>query len=706
MKWLLKKCLLLLLFFAADAVVAADKISFNRSIRPILSDKCFACHGPSHHRKADLRLDSFQGATDRTRKGGPAILPGKPDSSLLIERVYSTDPDEVMPPPDSHKLLSRSEKELLKRWIASGAKYEKHWSLTPLRHGHSGKTIDRFVSDHLSKAGLKSKPEADKRTLIRRLCLDLTGLPPTVEQIKRFLNDESDDAYARLVDRLLASPRYGEHMAHYWLDLVRYGDTHGLHGDNYREMFAYRDWVIRAFNRNQPFDRFAVDQIAGDLHRKPTRDQLIASGYNRLHISNSAGSALKEELYVNNVRDRVDTFGTVFLGLSLNCASCHDHKFDPISQKEYYQLFAFFNNIDGPPDNGGKKNHPPFLKLSKNTTTMIMKERKQPRPAYVLIRGEYQNRGERVGRRTPAALPAMKARLPRNRMGLAQWLFDRNHPLTARVAVNRFWQQLFGVGLVKTSEDFGSQGEWPSHPKLLDFLASEFIQSGWDVKSLLRMIVLSKTYRQSSTAPAEEYKRDPDNRLLARGPRFRLDAEVLRDQALYVAGQLNLTMYGKSRKIPQPPGLWQSVALGGSNTGKFVPDQGADILRRSVYSFWKRAYPPPSMTLFNAPNREVCVSRRERTNTPLQALVLMNETQYFTAAKELAKLTLAGNHEDPKRIAWAYERITSHLPDKQEQAALLASLQKLRRHYPNNEQAAWTLLINGLLNLDIVKTKG
>jgi hypothetical protein len=510
-------------------------------------------------------------------------------------------------------------------------------------------------------------------------------------------------------------------------------------------MFHYRDWVIKAFNANQPFDQFTIDQVAGDLYSEPSTNQLVASGFNRLHISNSAGSALQAELYVNNVVDRVNAIGTVFLGLTLGCTACHNHKYDPITQKEYYQLFAFFNNLDGPPDNKGHKSPVPNLALptpeqalqaeslqnqisgtqdSKQKkslqakldalkkqyfTTLIMKERKSPRKAYILVRGEYNHQGEEVGRATPAFLPPMAKDLPLDRMGFAQWLIDPQHPLTARVAVNRFWQQLFGFGLVKTSEDLGSQGEWPSHPELLDYIARSFVDNGWNVKALMKQMVMSQTYRQRSDAGAESYLRDPQNRMLSRGPRFRMDAEMLRDQALYVSGQLVETMYGPSVKPPQPPGLWKSVSLPGvSKPDRFVADQGEATLRRSIYTYIKRAYPPPAMSIFNAPNRETCVARRERTNTPLQALVLMNEEQFFEAARKLAVQTLETESGDAHRLQQAFEKLTARTCTKQELQLLTTGLEGFRNHFrnaPDSELLAWIMVMNSLLNLDILKNK-
>ena len=725
-------------FILFAGTVESKEIQFNRDVRSILSNNCFQCHGPSGNPEADLRLDSFESATDW------AIVPGEPEESSFVERILSDDTDEVMPPPDSHKKLDQKEKEILVEWIRSGAQYQDHWSLLPIRDFQSEDNVDLFVQRRLEKEELKSQPIADKLSLIRRATLDLTGLPPTPEEIDAFVADQSKDAWSTLVDRLLGSKRYGEHMARYWLDLVRYGDSHGIHADNYREMFFYRDWVIKAFNANQPFDEFCIDQIAGDLRSDPSIDHKIASGFNRLHISNSAGSALKEELHVNNVTDRVNAVGTVFLGLTLGCAACHDHKFDPISQAEYYQLFAFFNNMDGPPDNKGHKSPVPKLtlptpdqiaaadalraqiadakgdqatqlrkQLAKLTdqfpATLIMKERKTPRPAYILVRGEYDNRGEQVERKTPDALPPMNPELPLDRMGFAHWLVDPNHPLLARVTVNRFWQQLFGVGLVKTSEDLGSQGSWPSHPELLDYLARTFIDSGWDVKALMRQIAMSKTYRQRSDAGAESYAADPENRLLARGPRFRMDAEMLRDQALFVSGRLNETMYGPSVKPPQPPGLWRSVSLPGtSRPDRFVPDKGSATVRRSVYTYWKRAYPPPTMTIFDAPNRETCIARRERTNTPLQALVLMNEQQFFESAQQLAMRKLADTDNDNTRLNRAMQRLTARPCSAEELELFQGALSDFRNHYrdqPDAEQRAWTMIISAMFNLDIVKNK-
>lgn len=789
--------------------VAGEAINFNRDVRPILSNRCFHCHGPNEHdRQAELRLDQADGPEGAHRElyGTQAIKPGSLNDSELWRRITSDD-DDVMPPPDSAKKpLSDDEKSIIKRWIEDGAKYTAFWSFTPpqrpslpeVQHQRwSQQPIDRLILRRLEAEGMTPKPMADRRTLIRRLSLDLTGLPPTREEIRRFLDDTSSDAYEHLVDRLLAAPQYGEHMTKYWLDLVRFADTNGIHHDHYRDMTPYRDWVIRAFNQNVPYDQFVKDQLAGDLYAEPTRDQLVASGFNRLHLIIDRGTALPEESYTRNVVDRVTAVGTAFMGMTVQCAVCHDHKYDPITTKDFYQLFAFFNNLDAPPETGGRQGtdferglQPPYIRLStaaqddrlaefdrqigeataqvkqieeeagkatedeqKQTlaaklkeaktgldqvrkekqnydaaipVAMVMKEKADIRPAYILIRGQYDKPGDRVERDTPAFLhPLKETGKPRTRMDLAEWFVSPEHPLTARVAVNRFWQQLFGVGLVKTSEDFGAQGEWPSHPELLDYLAVSFKETRWDVKALVKQIVLSETYKQASVASPQEFEADPENRLLSRGPRFRMDSEVIRDQILATSGLLSKQMFGKSVKPPQPSGLWESVSMPSSYPRVYEADTGDKIYRRSLYTFWKRGMPPPQMTILNAPSREACIARRERTNTPLQALLLMNEPEYLKAARHLAEKTIADRSASPEnRLDTLYETITAKLPDADESAALLSMAKDLEAIYQGNatlanalcdgvqvpdgattsELAAWTMLASTIYNLDITKT--
>ncbi len=793
-------------------MASAAEVQFNRDIRPLLSDRCFRCHGPDEHeRKAKLRLDQADGPEGayRNHKGSIALKPGSTELSSLWQRITSDDPDEIMPPPEAKKPpLTAAEKALVKRWIEEGANYEDFWAFVPPRHpalptvsnpDWSEKPIDLFVFRRLDAEGLKPKPRADRRTLIRRATLDLTGLPPTREEIHEFLEDTSPNAYEHLIDRLLDKSQYGEHMTKYWLDLVRFADTNGIHHDHYRDLTPYRDWVIRAFNRNLGYDEFVKYQLAGDLYDEPSRDQLIASGFNRLHLIIDVGTALPEESHTRNVIDRVTAVGTAFMGLTVQCAVCHDHKFDPVTAKDFYQLYAFFNNLDAQPETGGRSGtdflrglQAPYINLTspaqetklkvlsaavksgnaevktlkqrlseakgageketlrkqlasaeKNLkaardkrdalvmtipAAMTMKEREDIRPAHILIRGAYDNPGARVERDTPAFLPPMQSSSEtKTRMDLARWFVAPENPLTARVAVNRFWQQFFGVGLVKTSEDFGSQGEWPSHPDLLDHLAVSFVESGWDIKALVRQIVLSETYQQRSETAPEEFRRDPENRLLSRGSRFRMDSELIRDQVLATSGLLNKAMFGKSVKPPQPEGLWRSVAMPSSYPKEFKPDSGDQIYRRSLYTFWKRGMAPPQMTILNAPTREACIARRERTNTPLQALLLMNEQEYVKAARHLAHRTISQHLDSSpsERLTAIYETITSHVPDEKEHAILLQAYrdfvslydadrelaellcrgQKPPERHSTADLAAWTMLASAIYNLDITKTR-
>jgi hypothetical protein len=1009
-------------------------IQFNREIRPILADTCFPCHGfDANKRKADLRLDTLEGAT-ALHQGHQAIKPGDVSGSELWRRVNATDPKVVMPPPDAKRKLKAEEIALLRQWIEQGAIYQKHWSFEPplrppiptvRRTEWPRNDVDRFILGTLEAKKLEPTPEARKETLIRRLTLDLTGLPPTLDEVGAFLADQHPDAYERLVDRLLQSPRYGEQMARYWLDVARYGDTHGLHLDNERSLWPYRDWVVNAFNHNLPFDQFTKWQLAGDLLPNPTREQLVASGFNRCNVSTSEGGAIDEEFQVRYAVDRVETTSTAFMGLTMGCAVCHDHKLDPITQKEFYQMFAIFNNISEKAMDGNALLPPPSLPLAtpeqqkqldqfearakeigeqvqktvatldyadpasltnaskpepkeitwinedfpakadvtvnsgnepnkwitraegpvfdgeraieragkglhqvffstcaeplaigsgdrlfayvyldpkdppkavmlqyhtdewrnranwgdpdaipygtKDTTekvqigtlpeagkwvrlevsatklglargtkvtgmaftlfdgraywdkaglvslndpaqdpalslkawekqeralkaqsqvpeeikdllkkrqadlkeaerrklrdyfltyvyadpqsalgplraelktinekrqgiekemtaTMISRELDKPRPTWVLIRGQYDKHGDPVGPGVPSVLPPLPACDVTNRLTLARWLVDPKHPLTARVTVNRFWQQFFGVGLVKTAEDFGAKGEWPSHPELLDWLATEFIRTGWDVKQFVRLLVTSATYRQDSRVTPKLVELDPENRLLARGPRYRLDAEELRDSALYLGGFLNLTIGGHGVRPYQPPGIWEAVGYTTSNTAKYTQDHGDALYRRSLYIFWKRTAPPPSMTTFDAPSREQCRARRERTDTPLQALLMLNDPQYFEAARHLGyRMLHEGGANDVARLGYGFRLATARPPTGSEADVLADTLAAQRAHYeadpeaakkavavgespvPNDvaptELAAYTMIANLILNLDEVVTK-
>jgi hypothetical protein len=937
----------------------SGQVSFNRDVRPIFSENCYHCHGPdANTRKAELRLDIEASAFAPHGEFAAPIVRGDPGASPLYQRITSPLKSEIMPPIDSHKSLTDAEKGLIRNWIAQGAKWEGHWAFVPPRKVMPPKSewgmgpIDAFIFSKQQELGLSPNPRADREVLARRLALDLIGLPATPQQVATFGADQRPNAYEIYVDSLLASPAFGEHQARFWLDAARYADTHGLHLDNYREIWPYRDWVVDAFNRNQPFDEFTVEQIAGDLLPSPTQAQLLATGFSRCSPTTSEGGAIDEEYRAIYAKDRTETVSTVFLGLTVGCAACHDHKFDPITQKDFYQFSAFFNNIDGPIMDGnaydtrpnlvmprpqdeaswppirdayqsserrldalrGERNdayeawlaagefaapeadvssvwdaeltpveagqellqfvnlptelatwnrdqpftfmldfkipkipagterlaaskfdgdrgwrlfvlpgdisqpdryrlrfelihslvnrqlismttksrryipllagktlpltvsydgsgkalglvlgapdrltidgpllvdnlqgdfanlgdllvtHPRIkanaeeeqteddnseakapmaalaMRLSlydsaiplylfghqkqmktlvetfaqpeadrakrdgnllKNyylevvdplyraaqrahaslevgyqfiydqaTISLVMKEREEAAMAHILNRGEYDKKGEEVSAAIPAVLGQMSPDVPRNRLGLARWLVDEKNPLTARVTVNRVWQNLFGTGLVATSEDFGTMGENPSHPELLDWLAVDFRENGWDLKALIKQIVATETYQQDAKIDAAEYAIDTDNRFLARGPRYRLDAEVIRDQALFVGGALDDTRGGPPVKPYQPVGIWNAVAYSGSNTRFYQQDEGPALYRRSLYTFWKRTAPPPNMTIFDAPSRENCTVRRERTNTPLQALILMNDPQFFEAARMLAQRSL------------------------------------------------------------------
>lgn len=1024
-------------WFGASGTTAADRtIEFNRDVRPILSNNCYYCHGPDkNHRQAGLRLDQSDAAKSKLESGQVAITPHSVDASSLISRITAADPNIKMPPVDSGKSLTAAEIETLKLWIAQGAEYQGHWSfIPPVRRelpvtkftGSVRNPIDLFILSRLEKEGLEPSVEADKVALIRRVTLDLTGLPPTPAEVDAFLADTATDAYENLVNRLLASPRYGEHQARIWLDAARYGDTHGLHLDNERSLWPYREYVIKAFNQNLPFDQFTIEQLAGDLLPEASVNQKVASGFNRCNVSTSEGGSIDEEVLVRYAVDRTETFSTVFLGLTLQCAVCHSHKFDPISQKEFYSLYSYFYSMSDRAMDGNALLPPPILKLptdeqssrmreldveaaaiqksiatelenaryvdplegteppvdalvvtrrefvwfdddllpsgaqlqgntpwkfvtraegpvysgdksstrtaqglsqhfftganpglkvsdgdtlfayvyldpanppksimlqfndgfwehrvnwgdedaigfgAKNTpakrlagrlppagqwvrlevdaaevglkpgstingwaftqfdgtvywdragivsrtsllpsefesqllweqsesptpsaslpahiqaalkveaaqrtpeqkkqlrehflqylftgtkatfatlrsrqaevdrqrkeldtlipATMVSEDMPQPRDAFVLIRGAYDKKGEKVDRGVPAVFPPLPAGAPNNRLGLAKWLVAPEHPLVSRVIVNRFWQQFFGTGIVKTAEDFGAQGAWPTHPELLDWLSTEFIQTGWDVKRMLKLIVMSGAYRQSAKVSPGLLARDPDNLLLARGPRFRLDAEVIRDSILYSSGLLVENFGGKSVKPYQPEGIWEAVAFVGSNTREFKPDMGQGLYRRSLYTFWKRTAPPPSMSTFDAPSRENCTVRRPRTNTPLQALALMNDKQYIDAGKKLAERMMQEGGATPEdRLVYGFRLMVARRPTEKElsalrrtydkQAALFAAdqpaAQKLLAYgdlarNPNLdpvEYAAWTMMANLLINLDETITK-
>tara|TARA_B100000519_G_scaffold129242_2_gene111585 strand:- start:425 stop:3640 length:3216 start_codon:yes stop_codon:yes gene_type:complete len=1025
--------LLVVTLTATSTLFAADSsVDFSKDILSVLSDRCFKCHGPDEaERVSDLRLDTKEGIFSTLDSDVVAVVPGKLNASEMIKRITSDNPDLKMPPEDSGKVLSEAEIDALKQWVSNGAEWEEHWAfISPtkpeapraIRKWKPVNPVDLFIHQRLKAERLQPSPKADKQTLIRRVTLDLTGLPPTVEAIDAFLADTSDDAFEKVIDRLMKSERYGEHMARHWLDAARFADTHGLHLDNERQIWPYRDWVINAFNQNMPFDQFTTEQLAGDLLPEPSLEQRVATGFNRCNVTTSEGGSIDEEYYVRYAVDRVNTTSTVWMGLTSGCAQCHDHKFDPLTQKEFYQLFSYFFSLtekamdgnallpppvvkvpsedqvtnkdritkeladakalaektitdfqytdanasdtpfeisreervwiddelpagaqqagdgDGPwqfvsgPDHpvfSGEKSHtrtgeglnqhfftgateplviaendvfftyvfldpdnPPesiqlqfndgswdhrahwgadkcFLPGKKNAlnfpmgalpktgewvrlevpaktvglnpgakingwaftqfggtthwdkagivttaalndeqlasistweayqkaiskaglpenigklidvaadqrnddqknqilryyltnvnpkskaalaapvakqaelqkaledlekaipSSLVMEDRAEKRQAHILERGEYTLKRDPVESAVPEWLGTSKEDAPNNRLGLAQWLVDPSHPLTSRVTVNRLWQQFFGIGIVRTSEDFGVQGERPVHPELLDWLAIEFIENGWDVQAFQKTLLLSATYQQSSRVTKSNWEADPENRLLASGPRHRLDAEVIRDQALAVSGLLVGNIGGKSVKPYQPAGLWKPVGFGGSNTSVFNQDSGDALYRRSMYTFWKRTVPPPTMSIFDAPDRETCQVRRARTNTPLQALALMNDVQFLEAARHFAERIITnGGATSADRIDYAYRSVLSRTPKPSERAVVeglfneyLAEFQstegaateflnvgesKRNEELEANELGAWTMVAHMLLNLSETVTK-
>jgi hypothetical protein len=1052
-RFLMPAFVLASLCLGATAVRSEERLQYNRDIRPILAENCFTCHGPdSASRKSGLRLDQRASAVKRE-----AIVPGQPAKSGIVERIFAADPKEVMPPRKTLKTLTTAQKATLRRWIAEGAEYQPHWSFLPVQRpavpavknkAWVRNPIDNFILARLEKVGLSPAPEADRRTLARRASLDITGLPPAPAEVEAFVNDPAPDAYERYVDRLLKSPHWGEHRARYWLDAARFADSNGIHFDNYREIYSYRDWVITAFNRNLPFDQFTIEQLAGDLLPKRTLDQLVATGFNRCNITTNEGGAIDEEYLVLYTRDRTETVSRVWLGLTANCCVCHDHKYDPVSMRDFYSMSAFFNNTTQRAMDGNIKDTPPIirvprledrprwdavgkelaglrtqtdarkqaaradferwltavaskevtvasfrgmglrlraplsegtgntirlsvddkerqitlpsgigwadghvaakafksqpgaavevtdagdfekdqafsygawvrlkgngttgaiaarmddkndfrgwdlwvennrvgthiihkwpgdalkvtaqkplpagqwqhvcvtydgsgkaagvkiyingveqparqvfadalkntirtkvpLKLAQRHTTArldgvrvqdlrlygralsaaeveylargtraawlasrpaagrsagekdelfgwwlpaqdetyrtlsrkltelereqsslaargtvahVMQEQPTEPIAYILFRGDYDKRRDKVKAATPHSLPPMPADLPHNRLGFAKWLLRPEHPLTARVTVNRFWQEVFGTGIVRTTGDFGVAGELPSHPLLLDWLAVEFRERGWDMKEFFKLLVTSAAYRQSALVTKDRLEKDPSNRLLSRGPRYRLDAEMIRDYALASSGILVRKLGGPSVKPYQPEGVWEAVGMIGSNTREYRRDKGEDLYRRSLYTFWKRAAPPASMDILNAPNRETCTVHRERTNTPLQALVTLNDPQFVEAARHLAQLTLKESAAKiDAHIDFMARRLLCRPLRPEELKVVRESADDLLAYYKAHPKdahklisvgesrpdatldaptlAAWTMVANEMLNLDEVLNK-
>lgn len=828
---------LLTLFVAASNVHAQGKVQFARDVLPILSTHCFTCHGPDAKlQKAGLRLDLFETATKKLKSGSRAVVPGNVKESELLARIFSDDDNERMPPKSAKKTLTDAEKALLQCWIEEGAEYQRHWAFVvpkaaqpPVDNSKwSHNPIDQFLLERMRKEGLKPSPEADRYTLARRLAIDLTGLPPTIEMVDRFVSDKSGDAYEKYIDRLLGTPAYGERWAHVWLDLARYADSNGFATDNARTIWKYRDWVIDAINKNQPFDQFTIEQVAGDMLPNATNQQILATAFHRNTLTNDEGGTSDEEFRAAAVVDRVNTTMQVWMGVTMACAQCHDHKYDAISQEEYFRLYAIFNQtedsdkgdnspnlisittdeqkkktelesviaklekdllavnskvdeaqvkweqdkkatdkapaaikkilaLDAKKRNDAQKAEvkkyyrstlPEFKAVSdqlaaskkqydavKGVPTPIMKELPagKQRVTKIHIRGNFLDEGKQVQPGLPALFHAMPKGAPPNRLTLANWLVSPDNPLTARVAVNRYWEQIFGLPLMESPDDYGIRGKMPTHPELLDWLAVTFSSPrpsggegpgvrglGWDVKQLLKLIVTSAAYRQVSTVTPALIERDPDNRYLARGPRFRSSAETIRDQSLYVAGLLSPKMYGAPVRPPRPK-LGLTAAFGGSTD--WETSAGDDKYRRALYTQWRRTTPYPSMTTFDAPSRTVCSITRPRTNTPLQALVTLNDPVYVEAAQALGRrMVKDGGATLESKLTFGFRLCLARPPREIEMKRLTELYTKAQAAYAKDakaalqmatdpigplpkgmespEMAAWTVVGNVLLNLD------
>lgn len=765
------------------------EVNFDREVRPILSEHCFPCHGPdSEQRRAGLRLDTKEGLFGEI-DGIIPIVPGEPKRSEVLARILHSDPDELMPPPEAHNPLSPKQIGVLQRWVAEGAVWQRHWAFEPILKpalppmidpSWIKNEIDLFIQERHQTHALVGAPQAERTELVRRLSLDLHGLPPDPALVDEFVSDVRPDAYERLLDRLFASPRYGERMVWDWLDAARYADSNGYQGDRERTMWPWRDWAAQALNRNIPFDEFTIQQLAGDLLPQATQEQILATGFSRNHMINGEGGRIPEENRIDYVMDMAETMGTVWLGLTVNCCRCHDHKFDPLSQRDYYGLFAFFNQtpvtgaggdpqtapvlevpaekdrarraelvslrkalerrissaeadvwrevwqekedaeliklldasvskrkdaeIDvliqkGPQGSGEYKEALRSLKKTRQELNsveqripkvMVMADRAEPRESFILNRGLYNQPGAKVTAATPTALPPMPSTEPRNRLGLARWLVSPSNPLTARVFVNRQWALFMGQGLVATPEDFGSQGERPSHPDLLDWLASRFIESGWDIKGLHRTIVESATYRQTSRIHGQKLEIDPENRLYARGPRYRLPSWMIRDQALAASGLLVDTIGGPPVKPYQPDGVWADFSFGNK---RYKADSGQALYRRSLYTFWRRIIGPTMF--FDAAKRQTCVVKSARTNTPLHALATMNDVTYVEASRALAERVMISESTSIDRLRLAFRITTGRSPEQDELDLLQASFERTLDAYRSSPEDAVAFLSQG-----------
>nr|WP_215224555.1 PSD1 and planctomycete cytochrome C domain-containing protein [Echinicola shivajiensis] len=742
---------------------AEEKIDFNAEIRPIINNKCISCHG-GVKQSGEFSLLFESEALSATKSGEPAIIPGHAEESEMIKRILHEDPEVRMPPEGPQ--LSQEEVDVLKKWINQGAKWEDHWSFIPPQQPElpevsesdwAKNPIDAFVLEKMEEKGLSPSPQASPASLARRLSLDLTGLPPTEELVQRLKDNPDLDNYEKIVDELLASPQYGERWAAMWMDLARYADTKGYQKDRHRPMWKFRDWVIDAFNQDMPFDQFTIEQIAGDLLPDPSKEQLIATGFHRNTMTNDESGTDDEEFRVSAVLDRVNTTWEVWQGITFACVQCHSHPYDPIKHEEFYEFYAFFNNTKDADTWTDSPTLPVYTKIEEKERQSILNwidsvntlapqakyqfahqvdeketelEKIKPDPlpvmselpegerrkTFVFERGNWMEHGEEVQPGVPGSMPTFPETYQKNRLGLAKWLVNKENPLTARVTVNRLWAQLFGRGIVETQEDFGSQGFAPTHPELLDWMATNWMhEQNWQFKPLLKMMVMSATYRQSSEVSKKALEKDAANYWLSRGPRVRLTAEQVRDQALAVSGLLSKKMFGPSVMPPQPDGVWQVI----NNPEKWILSKGEDQHRRGIYTYWRRTSPYPSMVSFDSPSREFCVNRRIRTNTPLQALVTMNDPVYVEAAQALAKRMRSEGDVIEEQLSKGYEMALFHQPDQKVLASLKDLYQTAYQHFKESgeglenlgakqmdtELNALTMVANAILNLDGFITK-
>jgi hypothetical protein len=707
---------------ASPAFAADPPVDFQRDVRPILSNRCFKCHGPGTQ-KSGVRLDSLDHAMKKD-----AIVPGDPAKSEILARIAAKDDDERMPPADAGPPLTEKQIAILKAWIASGAEYKPHWAFVPPTKfqvsSSKFQVIDHFIHERLKKEGLTPSPQADKHTLIRRVTLDLIGLLPSPEEVDAFVKDESPKAYETLVDRLLASPHYGERQARHWLDLARYADSNGYTVDGARSIWPYRDWVINAYNRDMPFDQFTIEQLAGDLLPKPSKEQLIATGFHRNTGFNEEGGADPEQFRVERVIDRTNTTAAVWLGLTMGCAQCHDHKYDPVSQKDYYRLYAFFNNCDEPtlPVGGNAELEAKVNELTKKSealkaagkldegmkvdaeikktqgrtpTTLILRERKTPRESYVQLRGDFLRKGDPVTPGFPTTI-STPSNATLTRLDLAKWLVSNVNPLTARVVVNRAWQQLFGKGIVETENDFGIQGSLPSHPELLDWLAIDLRDKGWSVKKLLKQIVMSETYKQSSVVRPADAEKDPNNKWLARQSRLRLEAEIIRDVALTASGLLSKKIGGPGVYPPLPAEVFTFT----QNKKSWVESKGENRYRRGMYTFLWRQSQHHLLTTFDGADAQTACTKRNRSNTPLQALHLANDPAFVEFFAALGKrIEKDGPKDDAGKIAFAYRLCFGREPTKMEAERVL------KYATAQDEKSRWSNVSRVLMNLDEFVTR-